>query len=640
MTSAAPVAAPDSGWVSCPARSARITSHGQIALFAAAALFSTALAVAQEVFSSGDRAPLGDVFNSGDAPAEDLRKYLSPDGRFIDRCRYWQDHPDRDTRTYGSPDHFAPGQPLGETRSFNGQPAPYVRCALDPCPPHGAICWRNPSAGQKRAPLQGQVEQWLKERDCESDPNGDIYCEEDTIPSPSTYQPRHTGVLKRTRCRLTDRASIACDTGGPGGGTPLESGTRDAPRLPAERSPAGPPRSQPPLQAGVDRICDMRKLAAYVNGGYYDSKPVARLRVTNAANPSTYLILLSGMQPRLGSSTNLSDALVALFNIQGMDSYRMAIMDALQGIPKGSTLILAGHSQGGMEAQNAVANLTERWGFKVSQVITYGSPVSESKQAGTAYLHLRERRDPVPAMDRGYDLTAVRLFDAGPAVSTNPFDPTGAHLIYDKVESGLQHMAVPAIPGLRTPCLEVDVTALVRKPAPDYFTRMFTRPANYAFKTVTPRNPDVGFVNCFWVSLAQDRYWREGLPYYAMCEAAPIDAEHMRIVLVDQFGGRHLDSGLGPDSKAAIARQDSGVITHTTRKELERALLRVGTRPDGRLTSTGGLVFVKAPGTSVGHVFNVRLKLNGTIEYVDAQAPVNPLDHFLPGADVAYYRTF
>lgn len=413
----------------------------------------------------------------------------------------------------------------------------------------------------------------------------------------------------------------------------VELPKRQPPRVP-------PPPPGPALQAGLEQICDLRKLAAYAFGGYYDQRPVARLRVTNGNAPDTYLLLLSGMQPRLGGSTNLADAATALFNVQGLDSYRMAVMDALEGVPHGSTLILVGHSQGGMEAQNMVHNLVERWGFKVPQVITFGAPVSTWKQAGTSYLHLREATDPVPALDRMYDLTAVRLFRATRKLSVIPWDPDGAHLVYDKPVSGLQNMPLPQVRGLRSACIEVDMRSLVRKTAPDYFTRMFTRPVNHEFRGATPRNPDAGFNNCVWVSLAQDRFWREGLPYYAMCEASPLPDADLEAVLVRHFGGLHLDDGLGPTSLEAVQRHSQGRPATTHRAELERALLRTGTRPDGRIVSTGGIVFVRMPGEKVGHAFNVRLKVNGTIEYADAQLPLEPASHFRTGVEVRYYRTF
>jgi hypothetical protein len=200
-------------------------------LGAVVAVLCVAPLSAQEVFSAGAQQPPGDVFNGVAIPAEDLHKYLGPDGRFIDRCRYWHDHPDADTQRYGWPDRFAPGQPMGETRSFNGVPAPYGRCAIDPCPPNGTICWRNPAAGKGQPPRTAQIEDWLRQRGCKPDGTGAIYCAGGLIPAhPGPPGQPLSGSLVRTRCHVTG-TGIACDT--TGSGTPTNddfgSGSRPAP---------------------------------------------------------------------------------------------------------------------------------------------------------------------------------------------------------------------------------------------------------------------------------------------------------------------------------------------------------------------------------------------------------------------------
>jgi hypothetical protein len=83
-----------------------------------------AAASAQDAFQGNSatvRLP-ADLYGAA-APAPDLDKYLSPDGRFIDECRYWHDHPDPTTVEYGWPQAFPPGQ-MGQTEGVNGQPAP------------------------------------------------------------------------------------------------------------------------------------------------------------------------------------------------------------------------------------------------------------------------------------------------------------------------------------------------------------------------------------------------------------------------------------------------------------------------------------------------------------------------------------
>jgi hypothetical protein len=162
---------------------------------------------AQDSFqsNSGSSRLPADLYDAA-APAPDLRKYLSADGRFIDQCRYWHDHPDAYTRMYGQPDHFAPGR-IGETRSFNGEPPPYMRCAVDPCPPNGYICWRDPA---KPTPLSAQLQAVLKAQGCEAQPNGDIYCQKDRMPHPGPPSPTLSSGLVKSVCRVI-AGGISCD---------------------------------------------------------------------------------------------------------------------------------------------------------------------------------------------------------------------------------------------------------------------------------------------------------------------------------------------------------------------------------------------------------------------------------------------
>jgi hypothetical protein len=140
------------------------------------------------------------------SPAPDLDKYLSADGRFIDECRYWHDHPDPTTLLYGWPTAFPPGQ-MGQTEGVNGQPAPYVRCAVNPCPQYGYICWRNPA---KPTPLSAQLQAVLRAQGCQAEPNGDIYCLRSRIPHPGPPAPTLSSGLVKSVCRVIG-TGISCD---------------------------------------------------------------------------------------------------------------------------------------------------------------------------------------------------------------------------------------------------------------------------------------------------------------------------------------------------------------------------------------------------------------------------------------------
>jgi hypothetical protein len=85
--------------------------------------------------------PPGDRFNVN--PGQ-TRPYVSPDGRWFDRCSYERDNPGPDTRRYGPPDHV----PIRDITSPDAR-RKYVRCAVDPCAPNTtAQCWRRPGTLQ------------------------------------------------------------------------------------------------------------------------------------------------------------------------------------------------------------------------------------------------------------------------------------------------------------------------------------------------------------------------------------------------------------------------------------------------------------------------------------------------------------
>ncbi len=73
---------------------------------------------------------------------------------------------------------------------------------------------------------------------------------------------------------------------------------------------------------------------------------------------------------------------------------------AQAGVPVGATLILVGHSQGGLTAYAAAGSRAMRDRFRVSHVLTAGSPVAGMPApAGVRVLSLERRGDVVPALD-------------------------------------------------------------------------------------------------------------------------------------------------------------------------------------------------------------------------------------------------
>ena len=128
--------------------------------------------------------------------------------------------------------------------------------------------------------------------------------------------------------------------------------------------------------------CDLQRLAGLIMMRYGSGRPIATVKVVNSQRP-TYLVLLPGMEhQKPGQATMAGDALIGYYNVAALDAYRLAIMDAVSKLPRGATLILAGHSLGGIEAQNVVQSLAQRYGFKVAQVVSFGAPVMDGGQPG------------------------------------------------------------------------------------------------------------------------------------------------------------------------------------------------------------------------------------------------------------------
>lgn len=439
------------------------------------------------------------------------------------------------------------------------------------------------------------------------------------------------------------------------GGAGRSSGGDDRPRIRPARPlpPPTVPRDRPgaPQTLRADRfesICDLQRLAQLVFERYHTGRPIARWQVRNAATP-TYLVTVSGLElEEFGRGKNTVGQLFAAWaNIQALNAYRVAIFRAVADLPRGATIILVGHSQGGMEAQNIVRSLVERWGFRVPMVVSFGAPITTNRQNGTAYLHVRASDEPLQALDRRYNL------DSREILLSNGRTPE-PHTSYPTSASGLSLFRVPSVSTLSTPCWEIELTTVRDYEAPDLFTQFFGPPSPRARNT--PLNPQAGLagdpthvpgrdpraeegpnedMNCFWVSIAKDRFWATGIPVPARCELRPIRDEDIPTVLVNQYGDAPLDDLHGPTPGAGVARHRDGRKVESDRGRIERALGRGDPMADGRR----GLVFVRDPTHhGAGHVFSAR-NVNGRIQYWDEQQGYDSEFRFVPGMQFFFYRT-
>ncbi|HEY3738421.1 MAG TPA: hypothetical protein VGL53_01190, partial [Bryobacteraceae bacterium] len=228
--------------------------------------------------------------------------------------------------------------------------------------------------------------------------------------------------------------------------------------------------------AGKDDVCTLKKLAGLVMERYGSGRPIGTVKVTNSQQEPTYLVLLPGMEgEKPGQATMAGDALIGFLNISSLDAYRQAIMDAVSKLPRRSTLILAGHSLGGIEAQNVVQSLVQRYGFNVAKVISFGAPIMDVKQPGTTYLNVRSPSDPLAALDKRFSFDPGELLRSKDGPDKNPFAPNGSHNNYDQDSSGLNEYDMNGrrlVSNIKGKCFEIDLTTLQGTPAPDFVSRV------------------------------------------------------------------------------------------------------------------------------------------------------------------------
>ena len=132
------------------------------------------------------------------------------------------------------------------------------------------------------------------------------------------------------------------------------------------------------------------------NGG--SKGPIMLLKASYYMGSSTvtvYLVCLSGTEMVTGQSTGAWTDLQSGF--EANSDYLTAAINAIRSnVPTNSNLILAGHSLGGMIAQQLAGNNNIKNYYNVMNVVTFGSPlVNASNREGTL-KRLGDTSDLVP----------------------------------------------------------------------------------------------------------------------------------------------------------------------------------------------------------------------------------------------------
>ena len=149
------------------------------------------------------------------------------------------------------------------------------------------------------------------------------------------------------------------------------------------------------------------ELSRLVQIGYSYRQPNGPISITKATlttkswwtttNKTVYVVCLSGTDLAFNQTTGVATDLLVGFeqNNLYLRNTRNAIVNT---VPKGSNLVIAGHSLGGMVAQQVAADSTIKSRYNVLNTVTYGSPLISGLTREGTVRRLGDTRDVVPAL--------------------------------------------------------------------------------------------------------------------------------------------------------------------------------------------------------------------------------------------------
>lgn len=126
--------------------------------------------------------------------------------------------------------------------------------------------------------------------------------------------------------------------------------------------------------------------------------PISITRGTMTKNGTTkevYLVAMSGTEIVDGQSTGYWTDLLSGFEFDN-DYSKNVVSAILANVPANSNLILAGHSLGGMVAQQVAANKQIKNGYNVLNTVTFGSPLIKGFEREGTVKRLGDSNDVIP----------------------------------------------------------------------------------------------------------------------------------------------------------------------------------------------------------------------------------------------------
>ncbi|MDD6352462.1 MAG: hypothetical protein PUG16_08745 [Lachnospiraceae bacterium] len=154
------------------------------------------------------------------------------------------------------------------------------------------------------------------------------------------------------------------------------------------------------LAAGGQVLSNSASVAELVFRGYNNGVkgPVSitsGILVNGSRNTKVYLITLSGTENVKNQTTGYLTDLLSGFNQK--NKYYTNVSSIIQkNIPSGSNLILAGHSLGGMIAQQIAADSTIKRKYNVLNTVCFGSPLLSAGKREGIVKRLGDTSDVIP----------------------------------------------------------------------------------------------------------------------------------------------------------------------------------------------------------------------------------------------------
>ncbi|MET9885672.1 hypothetical protein ABZZ20_21550 [Streptomyces sp. NPDC006430] len=147
-------------------------------------------------------------------------------------------------------------------------------------------------------------------------------------------------------------------------------------------------------------------IVSYVNdiGALGNHGLVLLRRVACADGAVRHVLLLPGTSFGLLSNSTPQDLVGAFDGLLRTDTtYTRAAKKLLQraGVPAGSELMIVGHSLGGLTAMNLAADVEVASSYRVTHVVTLGSPIDSKRSADptTQVISLVNKHDVIPMLD-------------------------------------------------------------------------------------------------------------------------------------------------------------------------------------------------------------------------------------------------